>query len=29
MREYAAALRSKDSTPPELSTHAPKYLSSG
>ncbi|ROT64590.1 hypothetical protein C7M84_017461 [Penaeus vannamei] len=28
MREYAAALRSKDSTPPELSTHAPKYLSS-
>lgn len=28
MREYSAALRSKDSTPPELSTHAPLPLSS-
>ncbi|XP_071529165.1 amyloid-beta-like protein isoform X2 [Panulirus ornatus] len=28
MREYSAALRSKDSTPPELSTRAPKPLTS-
>lgn len=28
MREYSAALRSKDSTPPELSTHSPVPLSS-
>ncbi|XP_068247298.1 amyloid-beta-like protein isoform X2 [Palaemon carinicauda] len=28
MREYSAALRSKDSTPPELSTHAPVPLPS-
>lgn len=29
MREYSAALRSKYSTPPELSTHAPLPLPSG